>query len=482
MVDLPSQGHWTSGGASRIELIPMKPHNSSPEKITPDKELRDLREINSRSWPGRLAGYASRSGPGWIQGALTLGASSATSAFYLGWKFGYEMLWVNVLGMLMGVIMFGAIARPTLFKKESIYRAMGRHVSPTLALTWALAAIVGSIFWSMNQYSVATACLGDLAVVAGWAETSTSEQTIKWILGLVILGVSIPLTWAYGKPTSAGVQRYEKSLRIIVAIMLLCFLIVALRTGVDWGRVLRGLVPSGLPDDPADRTMVLGALGCAVGINMTFLFPLTLQARSWGREHLGLTRFDLWGGMLLPFAVGSSLVVITTANILQGSPEAPANPAAVASVMSPLFEGTLVPASTGRVLFDIGVAAMPLSTIPILMLITGLAVAEVMHVPRTSRWFKIGALLPAIGILGVGYKAPFWLGPLISSFGLILLPIAYLGFLLLTNNKNFMGDDREKGNSRIAWNIAMTIACLIAIIGAFVKVKDTVGALVQGLN
>jgi hypothetical protein len=45
-----------------------------------------------------------------------------------------------------------------------------------------------------------------------------------------------------------------------------------------------------------------------------------------------------------------------------------------------------------------------------------------------------------------------------------------------------MGDDREKGNSRIAWNIAMTIACLIAIIGAFVKVKDTVGALVQGLN
>ena len=223
-----------------------------------DKELQDLREINSRSWPGRMAGYASLSGPGWIQGALTLGASSATSAFYLGWKFGYEMLWVNILGMLMGVIMFGAIARPILFKKRSIYRAMGRHISPTLALAWALAAIVGSIFWSMNQYSVATACLGDLAVVAGWAETTTSEQTIKWIVGLVILGVSIPLTWAYGRPASTGVQRYEKLLRIIVAIMLLCFLIVALRTGIDWGRVLRGLIPSGLPNDPADRTWYSG--------------------------------------------------------------------------------------------------------------------------------------------------------------------------------------------------------------------------------
>ena len=54
-------------------------------------ELEHLRSVNARTGPARLLGYARLSGPGWIQGAITLGASTATSGFYLGWKFGYQI-------------------------------------------------------------------------------------------------------------------------------------------------------------------------------------------------------------------------------------------------------------------------------------------------------------------------------------------------------------------------------------------------------
>ncbi len=443
-------------------------------------ELDHLKEVNARPLAGRLLGYARLSGPGWIQGAITLGASTATSAFYLGWKFGYEMLWVNILGMAMGVIMFAAIARPTLYRETSIYRAMGQYVNPLLAYAWALAAIITSIFWSMNQFAAAAACLVDVGETAGWVAGEGESVAAKWGLGLLIVAVSIPLTWAYGGERRSGVRLYESILKGIVLFMVICFLLVAWKTGIRWSELFAGLIPSSFPDSPEDRTMVLGALGCAVGINMTFLFPITLRARGWGRHHLGLARFDLFGGMLLPFAVVSSLVIITTANVIQGSPERPDGPAAVAKVMGPLFEGSWFPDATGRILFDLGIAAMPMSTIMILMLISGLALCEILGVPHEGFWFKLGTVLPAFGILGVAYSAPFWLGPLISSFALILLPIAYIGFLILCNKRSYLGEDMPKGNARLAWNVGMLIVVLIAVVGASVKVMDALGGLFGG--
>ncbi len=440
-------------------------------------ELDHLKDVNARPLGGRLLGYSRLSGPGWIQGAITLGASTATSSFYLGWKFGYEMLWVNILGMAMGVIMFAAIARPTLYRDTSIYKAMGKYVHPWLAGSWALAAVITSIFWCLNQFAAAVACLVDVGETGGWLDGGGESGVAKWGISLVILAVSIPLTWAYAGKRGTGVRLYESTLKGIVLFMVICFALVAWKTGIRWSELLAGLIPSGLPSSPEDRTMVLGALGCAVGINMTFLFPITLRARRWGKHHLGLARFDLIGGMLLPFAVVSTLVIVTTANVIQGSPERPDGPAAVAKVMAPLFEGSVFPDATGRVLFDLGIAAMPLSTIMILMLISGLALCELLGVPHEGFWFKLGTVLPALGILGVAYRAPFWLGPLISSFALILLPIAYIGFLILCNSRSYLGDDLPEGNTRLAWNVGMIVVVLIAVVGASVKVADALGAL-----
>ena len=54
----------------------------------------------------------------------------------------------------------------------------------------------------------------------------------------------------------------------------------------------------------------LATFSAAVGINSTFLLPYTLLARGWGKEHHGLSRFDLISGTLLPFCLVTSLVII----------------------------------------------------------------------------------------------------------------------------------------------------------------------------
>ena len=61
-----------------------------------------------------LKTYTKLSGPGWLQGAITLGGGSLAGSLYVGVIGGYEMLWLQPLMMIFGIIMLSAIAYVTL--------------------------------------------------------------------------------------------------------------------------------------------------------------------------------------------------------------------------------------------------------------------------------------------------------------------------------------------------------------------------------
>ena len=71
-----------------------------------------------------------------------------------------------------------------------------------------------------------------------------------------------------------------------------------------------------------------------------------------------------------------------------------------------------------------------------------------------------------------------------SVFGLVLLPIAYLTFLLLINQRSLLGDAMPRGFKRFAANVVMTIATAVAMFASgwavWAKSGDIL-KLVQGL-
>lgn len=128
--------------------------------------------------------------------------------------------------------------------------------------------------------------------------------------------------------------------------------------------------------------------------------------------------------------------------------------------------------------FGFGVLAMALSTITILMLISGFTFCEVFGLPQGGLYHKIGCLLPAIGVLGPFYwkgKVAFWLAVPTSVFGMALLPIAYFTFVLLMNNRAVLGDALPRGRSRVIWNTLMGIACALATVGASWAIWSKIG-------
>ncbi|TWT96141.1 Divalent metal cation transporter MntH [Botrimarina colliarenosi] len=134
--------------------------------------------------------------------------------------------------------------------------------------------------------------------------------------------------------------------------------------------------------------------------------------------------------------------------------------------------------AVAQLVFGVGVLAMALSTIVVLMLINGYVFAEIFGAPHRGAVHFVGTLIPlAFGAVApfVWTKAMFWLAVPTSVFGMVLLPIAYVTFLMLMNNRRVLGDATPTGGKRVAINTILGVAVTLATIGACTSIYSKTG-------
>lgn len=264
------------------------------------------------------------------------------------------------------------------------------------------------------------------------------------------------------------------------------------------------------------RDKIIAAFGTAVGINMTFLLPYSLREKGWGRDHRELSRFDLVLGLFVPFVIGISALVIASAASfhaqtkdvlsIEGAPlpgmeksyysvldrqiaattpgyaqtsasekialraSAAASDKKLAAMLANRDAKNLAQSlepflgKNAQMIFGIGVLAMALSTLLVHMIMNGYAISEALNRIGNAKVFILGASLPAIaGFLSPilwdsGAKAALQIPAAIIAT--TLLPIAYLGFLLLMNSRSALGENLPK--RRMGINILMLICTALA--------------------
>lgn len=363
----------------------------------------------------RLVDGARQSGPGWLLSAYTLGSGTAITSVLAGSTFGYALLWVNPAAMLMGVIVLSGAAYFALSSDKSPFHRFRTELHPGLAYAWGIGSLAASVVWHLPQYGMVYATVRELG---GFAVSGGSQFAV----GAVVLAISILVTWQYR--VGAGLLIYEAAMKFFVWMTVLCLFVLMFKLPIAWGDVLRGLVSFRIPE--GSSIFIFGLLGAAVGINMTFLYPYSVRCKGWGKEGPRLALRDLATGMLLPFVLATGMLMIATAATLHGKPVDKAALTQIAHVFTPAF-GPKV----GPTLFLLGLLAMPLGTITLHMLTCGFILSEMTGREQGSAMWKLGTLIPAVGVLGVAYPMPVWLPVPTSALCLILLPIAYIGFLLL---------------------------------------------------
>jgi Mn2+/Fe2+ NRAMP family transporter len=518
-------------------------------KLNSDQQRERIQSAKNAGTGATLVEYLKLSGPGWLQSAITLGGGSLAGSLYLGIIGGYELMWLQPLMMIFGIVMLSAIGQVTLCTGEKPLQALNDHVSPVLGWAWAIATLLANLVWAMPQFSLGTAAvrqnLGVLTFDGG-----------EYAASFLLLASSAVVVWLYDKG-GAGYRAFDILLKLMVAAVVASFFLVVFRMstgseGLPWGRILHGFLPnprllfepasslamlvqeSSAPDYwrdavvSAQRDRMVAAAATAVGINMTFLLPYSLIKRGWDGEFSGLLKFDLATGLFIPFVLATSCVVLAAAAQFHARPEpglieyhladpstrAALPPKLVADYESNLNamlaatnsqlsladvpQGDRVLAATliqrdafaladslepfagkgfAQVVFGIGVVGMAVSSIIILMLVNGFAVCEMAGRPSSGWLYRFGCLLPGLsGALGALFlwsgKAQFYLAVPTSRFGMVLLPIAYVAFFCLMNNRRILGESMPTGLSRVIWNGLMGIAVLLAVIGAAISILN----------
>lgn len=489
---------------SQASPPPIDPVQPSPLFPTRDPavvaaERAHLADLRTRPLPRRMWGYTKMSGPGWLQSAFSLGGGSLAASLFAGALLGYALLWVQPLGMVCGVIMLSAVAYQTLHTNERPLEAVNRHVHPIMGWAWAIGALVASLVWVLPQYSISVDVIGDMT-----GQTFGPTGGLLVALGLLVLVTTI--AWNYG--SAKGVRIFETITRLLVAMIVLSFALVVFAVGLrlGWWELIKGYLRFHIPTPGRDYPtlepvvegmvtrgtltperaaavkrgigqegfdLVLAGFSAAVGINMTFLFPYSLRARGWGREHSGLAKFDLWSGMLIPFALTTSLLIIAAANEFYALP-------AYGDMLADMATGGAKPGATqlatalepatgaflAHYVFGLGVLGMTLSSIVMMMLVCGFVTMEITGRPFGSLAHRVGMLLPAVGVLGPTFwsDAKTYLAVPTSVLNFLLLPIAYISFWILMNRRSYLGDAMPTGGRRIAWNLALGIVTLIVLV------------------
>jgi hypothetical protein len=353
-----------------------------------------------------------------------------------------------------------------------------------------------------------------------------------------------------------GVKIYEIIIKSIVSMIVLSFMGVVIKLSIegaiDWGQILRGLIPRlRMLWEPAatvktqieavapqfqqfwtelivsqQRDVMIAATAAAVGINMTFLLPYSMLRKGWDKDFRGLAVFDLSTGLFIPFILATGFVIIASASRFHTTsapgfvPDEPGGTVTVepaqnlvlpyknllanrlkfqigaeefakltteqvqersdalpwadkrmsamlvkrdnlnlAAALEPLTGEFLA-----QFVFGLGVLGMGISAATMLMTINGLCLCELLNRPLKGWTQRIGSLIVAPAALAAIFwtrPAP-WLAMPTSVFCIILLPIAYLAFLLLMNQKTMLGDYMPQGAKRVLWNVLMVIATGIA--------------------
>ena len=452
-----------------------------PEKL--NREIEQLKELNAKPFFGRIGGYVKRSGPGLLQSAMTLGAGSAAASVMAGASFGYKLLWVQPVAMFLGIMMLAALGNIVLTSGERPYKAFGREFSYVLAFFWAVGTVMASIIWHFPQYGLAASAAWDMAGVAGVSQDSAvAENGVKFGVGALILGISIFTTWNYGG-NSRGIKLYEWFLRFIIALVIVAFgfVVVYNFSNIEWDKLGKGFCGFyGIPKAAGSTTLVLGMLGAAVGINMTFLYPYSLLAKGWGEHHKGVQRADLVLSMFLPFVLVTSLIMLamTVTGVYDGSDT-------VRMGMKPLEASAALTGvmgeKLGRVIFDLGFIGMTCGAISTHMVVCGFTFCEMFNLEYTVWRYRLFTLVPAIGYLGVVAKTPIWFPIAASAVCFTMLPIAYLMFLVINNNRGYIGKAVGKGAGREIFNLILILALIVASVGAVIGLNNRVVQPLKGL-
>ena len=218
--------------------------------------------------PTSFLGYLKSTGPGLVVVLTWLGAGDIVDMGVAGANYGYSLMWVLVLAVVMRFLFVSLIAKYQLCNSrgEGVLDGLARLHPGYAPLLFVAAIVMGHVYGSYMTVGVGEACRN----VTGLGEV--------WMWALLWNGLALVLV------TRPQYQVIETLFKIFLAVLSISLLGTALWVGPEPAAILQGFYRLEMPEQAGQfdpllvGTAMLGAIG---GSLMNFVYPYFLEAKGW---------------------------------------------------------------------------------------------------------------------------------------------------------------------------------------------------------
>lgn len=237
-----------------------------------------------------------RIGPGLIATGIVIGPGAVTTASMLGASYGYDLVWLFIPIIFMGITFMLTTNRLAIVSGLPTIHAIRKYYGPVASGVVSVAVFLSCLFFTMGN-------------ISGTGAGMNLLFGIDWKVGSAIM-LAVVIYCYFAKNVYSKV---EKIITLCILVMIVSFYATLVGVGgPDWGAFGKGLVSFKVPEGSLGTALAFISTNAAItaGIYATYLG----KEKKWKKE-------DLFNGVMFTDALVHviSVVLISGAIILVGA-------------------------------------------------------------------------------------------------------------------------------------------------------------------
>ncbi len=392
-------------------------------------------------------------GPGFFSIGYTIGTGSVTSMAKAGSQYGMKLLWVLALSCLFSWVLMEAYGRYGVVTGDTTIHSFKRYFpfGKIIALLVALGVIIGQ--WS---------CLSGLV---GLSARALYEALRLFIPALhsenywFVLGIAVfIMSFMYNLLLIGRYSFFEKVLVFFVSILGISFIVSMFIVLPSPKEIVSGLIPS-IPKVKGARLIVAAFVGTTMAAPTFVIRPLLMKGKGWTKTDYKKQRRDSFVAALLMFIISGSIMAAATGALFHRG-------LVIHKVLDMVYTLKPVAGRYAVALFLVGTLSAGLSSILPITMVAPLLIADYRNgeLDVKSKMFRIltafaclmGLMVPILGANPITAQ----IATQVSQ--VFVLPLAILGILYLTNQKDLMGEHKAGFFLNLGMWTAFVFSCFIS--------------------
>ncbi|MEK3994010.1 Nramp family divalent metal transporter [Psychrobacillus sp. FSL K6-2365] len=385
-------------------------------------------------------------GPALITSALVLGPGSVTLSSKIGAIYGTQLVWTIILAIILMMVFTEMSTRIGLAADHSFIQ--------TIKKKWGLLA---GVLIGVGAFLVTASFQAGNAIGTGIAiSTVTNMDPTIWIIIFTLISIGLLFAKQF-------YQILEKMMLVLVVIMLLAFLITVIVVQPSLVDIFKGFIPV-LPEGSMGLIIALFATSFSIvgAVYQSYL----VKEKGWKITDAASGRKESFLGIFLLGFI-SFLIMITAATILKPQGLIVNDASEMGLALEPLF------GSWSTIVFMLGLFGASFSSLMGNATIGGSLLADGLGLGSSLSNLKVKLLIILVmlfgSIIGIVFgSAPLNLIVFAQAITIFVVPFIAIAILVIANDKNIMGELKNK----LLSNVLGIIGLIVLIYLAFNNIKN----------